>query len=93
MGPADRVSELVPDVRVLRSLVSAIEPVARASESVPAAELIGITVECVGPALGNHVDDRAGITAVFGVEVIGNDTEFLGGFRIRAQYPTDATRH
>ena len=85
-GTADRVTELVPGVRILGPSLDAIEPVSRTAEPVPAAEFVGIAMESVGAALGDHVDDGAGVTAVFRIEVIGDDAEFLGRFRIRAEH-------
>ena len=60
---------------------AAIEKVAR-TQRVVTAEPVGIAVKLVGPAPRDDVDDRAGVPSVFGVEVVGDDAEFLRRIRI-----------
>src|SRR6266478_2366012 len=44
-------------------------------------ELVHVSVKTVGARLGDHVDDRTGIAAVFGVEGVGQNAEFLDTVR------------
>lgn len=43
----------------------------------------GVAVPIIGTGFGYHIDLAAGIVAVFGVEVIGDDSEFGDGIEIR----------
>ena len=62
-----------------------VEPVAGAAETVPTAELVDSAVKGIGTALGHDVDDGAGVAAVFGIEGVGDDAEFLSGIGIGIQ--------
>src|SRR6185437_5178960 len=79
----DRITELVAHIGILFLLVPAgihrrIKPVARATESVPAAELVNSAVITIRAALGHHVHNRAGVAPVLGVEVVSDYAEFFG---------------
>ena len=75
--PANRKAKLVPDIRILAAIGLAIEPVAGAAKTVPAARIVSIAMELVGAALGHYVDDGAGVAAVLSSEVVGDDAKFL----------------
>src|SRR4029077_15671496 len=47
------------------------------AQRVVAAEPVSVPMKMVGPAAGDDVDDRPGVTSVFRVEVIADDPEFL----------------
>src|SRR5262249_39842842 len=48
-----------------------------------AEEFVGITMKLVGPRLGHHIDDRAGVTAELGVKSIGENSKLLDRVRRR----------
>ena len=90
---ADGVAKLVADVRILWPSICAVEPVARAPESIPAAELVRIAMKGIGAALSHHINDRAGVAAVLGIKIVSDDTKFLSGIRTGAEHATDDPRH
>ena len=77
IGPPKLDAKLIANIRVLRAILVPVEPVPCAAKCVPASKFVSIAVEGVGAALGYHVDDRAGVAAVLGVEVIGDNPKFL----------------
>src|ERR1700722_1516220 len=75
---ANREPELMTNIGIHRSTVrtiGGIKPVACATKSVPTSEVVRVAVQAVGAALGDNVDDRAGISAVFGVKVVSDDAK------------------
>ena len=52
-------------------------------QDIVAKELVHVAVDSVGAGLGDHVDDRAGVSSVFGVEGVGEDTKFFNRVRGR----------
>ena len=78
---ANRKPKLVALVRVHRPCVCSnawIEIIASSPEAIPTPEVICIPMKLVGTAFRYYIDNRAGIAAVFGVEIVGNDTKLLG---------------
>ena len=50
-------------------------------------------MEGIGAAFGHHVNDGAGVAAIFGSEVVGDDAKFLGGIRSRAKHAAQTARN
>ena len=50
-------------------------------------------MEAVSPTLGHDVDDGPGVAAKFGIEIVGNDTKFLGRIRVGTQHAARNSRY
>src|SRR5580692_1628218 len=79
-GAAQRATVLV--LVVGAALIVGIE-VVRGIEVCVAKKLEHVPMETIGSGLGNYVDLAATVIAIFGIEVVGQDTEFRDGIEVR----------
>lgn len=72
----DGGAEVISNVGVLGTILLRIEEVSRA-EGVISAKLVGLPVKAIGSTPSDYIDNGTGISSVFSVEVIRNNTKFL----------------
>jgi hypothetical protein len=77
--PAQRSAELMPRVPALAlsGVLGYLRELVEASHPLVAEELVSLTAEAVGAALGNHVDHAAGAPAVLRWRLAREHFEFL----------------
>jgi hypothetical protein len=93
-----REAKIITHVGILRigsRIVGSRRPVEKVArpERVVAAEPVGISMQVIGPASCDHVDNRSRVPAEFRIEIVGNNPEFLSGVRVDAEDTASRARN